>query len=67
MAELWFDTVEDFLAARQSPEWTASTEDEANFIEDCRPSALDVTCCHRRSLRERRSTNALAFLFRYYS
>jgi len=32
-AELWFDTVEDLLAARQSPEWQASTEDEANFID----------------------------------
>ena len=33
IAELWFDTVEDLLAARQSPEWQASTEDEANFID----------------------------------
>jgi uncharacterized protein (TIGR02118 family) len=32
-AELWFDTVEDLLAARQSPEWQASTNDEANFID----------------------------------
>lgn len=33
MAELWFDNVEDLLAARQSPEWKASSEDEANFID----------------------------------
>ena len=33
VAELWFDNVEDLLAARQSPEWQASTEDEANFID----------------------------------
>ncbi|MFZ0287362.1 MAG: EthD domain-containing protein [Terriglobales bacterium] len=33
MAELWFDDVETLLAARQSPEWKASTEDEANFID----------------------------------
>jgi len=33
MAELWFDYVEDLLAARQSPEWKAATEDEANFID----------------------------------
>jgi uncharacterized protein (TIGR02118 family) len=32
MAELWFDSVEDLLAARQSAEWKVSTEDEANFI-----------------------------------
>ena len=33
MAELWFDDVEALLAARQSPEWKASSEDEANFID----------------------------------
>ena len=33
MAELRFDDVEALLAARQSPEWKASTEDEANFID----------------------------------
>ena len=33
LAELWFDDVEALLAARQSPEWKASTEDEANFID----------------------------------
>jgi uncharacterized protein (TIGR02118 family) len=33
IAELWFDTAEDLLAAHQSTEWQASTEDEANFID----------------------------------
>jgi uncharacterized protein (TIGR02118 family) len=33
MAELWFDDVGAFLAARQSPEWKAATTDEANFID----------------------------------
>ena len=33
MAELWFDDVEALLAARQSPEWKASTENEANFVD----------------------------------
>jgi uncharacterized protein (TIGR02118 family) len=33
VAELWFDSIEDLLAARQSPEWEASSEDEANFID----------------------------------
>ena len=33
IAELWFDNVEDLLAARQSQEWKASTEDEKNFID----------------------------------
>jgi uncharacterized protein (TIGR02118 family) len=33
MAELWFDDVEALLAARRSPEWEASTEDEMNFID----------------------------------
>jgi uncharacterized protein (TIGR02118 family) len=33
MAELWFENIEALLAARQSPEWQASTADEANFID----------------------------------
>lgn len=33
MAELWFDDVDALLAARRSPEWKASSEDEANFID----------------------------------
>jgi uncharacterized protein (TIGR02118 family) len=36
MAELWFDDMEALLAARRSPEWKASTEDEANFIDHCK-------------------------------
>ncbi len=31
MAELWFDDTEALLAARQSPEWKASTQDEENL------------------------------------
>ena len=33
VAELWFDDIEALLAARQSPEWKVSSEDEANFID----------------------------------
>ena len=33
MAELWFDDIEALWAARDSLEWKASTEDEANFID----------------------------------
>lgn len=33
IAELWFDDAEALLAARQSPEWNASHEDETNFID----------------------------------
>jgi len=33
MAELWFDNVDALLASRESPEWRASGEDEANFID----------------------------------
>jgi uncharacterized protein (TIGR02118 family) len=33
IAELWFDNIEALLAARQSAEWRASSEDEANFID----------------------------------
>jgi uncharacterized protein (TIGR02118 family) len=36
IAELWFDNVDDLLAARQSPEWKASSEDEANFVDHSR-------------------------------
>jgi uncharacterized protein (TIGR02118 family) len=38
MAELWFDDLAALRAARQSPEWRASTEDEANFIDETRPA-----------------------------
>ena len=33
MAELWFDDMPALLAARKTPEWRASSEDEANFID----------------------------------
>jgi uncharacterized protein (TIGR02118 family) len=33
MAELWFENVAALLAARQSPQWEASEQDEANFID----------------------------------
>ncbi len=33
MAELWFDDAKELLEARQSPQWKASREDEANFID----------------------------------
>jgi uncharacterized protein (TIGR02118 family) len=33
VAELWFDDMDALLAARRSPEWKASSEDEANFID----------------------------------
>jgi len=42
MAELWFDDLAALAAARQTPEWRASTADEANFIDSTRV-ALFVT------------------------
>jgi uncharacterized protein (TIGR02118 family) len=33
MAELWFDDAAALLAARQSPQWQAITQDEANFVD----------------------------------
>jgi uncharacterized protein (TIGR02118 family) len=33
MAELWFDDMDALLAARKSPEWKRSTEDEQNFVD----------------------------------
>jgi uncharacterized protein (TIGR02118 family) len=36
MAELWFEDLATLLRARQSPEWQASTADEANFIDPTR-------------------------------
>lgn len=35
-AELWFDDLGALEAARRSPEWRASTEDEANFVDAAR-------------------------------
>jgi uncharacterized protein (TIGR02118 family) len=42
MAELWFDNMAALQAARRSPEWQASTADEANFIDATR-TAVFVT------------------------
>jgi uncharacterized protein (TIGR02118 family) len=36
MVELWFDSTEALLAARQSAAWKASSDDEANFIDHAR-------------------------------
>lgn len=33
MAELWFDSIDDLLAAPKSPEWRASGNDEPNLID----------------------------------
>src|ERR1700680_3565436 len=40
MAELWFDSMDAYLAARESPEWKASSEDEAHFIDHKRVAAF---------------------------
>jgi uncharacterized protein (TIGR02118 family) len=40
VAELWFDNLEALLAARQSPEWKASTDDEANFVDHSKVAYL---------------------------
>jgi len=42
MAELWFDDMTALEAARRSPEWWASSADEANFIDGTR-TAVFVT------------------------
>jgi len=42
MAELWFDDLAALQAARQSPEWRASSEDESKFIDHSR-TALFLT------------------------
>jgi uncharacterized protein (TIGR02118 family) len=36
MAELWFDDLAAVVEARESPEWAASTADEANFVDPTR-------------------------------
>jgi uncharacterized protein (TIGR02118 family) len=36
VAELWFDDEAALLAARRSPEWKASSDDERNFIDHSR-------------------------------
>ena len=40
VAELWFDDMEALLAARRSPEWRASSEDEVNFIDHSKVAYL---------------------------
>jgi uncharacterized protein (TIGR02118 family) len=45
VAELWFDSVEALLSARQSDEWKASTLDEHNFIDGKKVAYL-VTAEH---------------------
>jgi len=40
VAELWFDVMQSLLAARQSPEWKISTQDEANFIDHTKVAYL---------------------------
>jgi len=40
VAELWFDDMASLLAARQSPEWQASSADEVNFIDHKRVAYL---------------------------
>jgi uncharacterized protein (TIGR02118 family) len=40
MAELWFDNLESLQATRNSPEWKASTEDEANFIDSTKVASF---------------------------
>jgi uncharacterized protein (TIGR02118 family) len=42
VAELWFDDLAALEAARHSPEWQASSADEANFIDGTR-TAIFVT------------------------
>jgi len=36
VAELWFDDIKALLAARQSLEWRAASEDEASFVDRSR-------------------------------
>jgi uncharacterized protein (TIGR02118 family) len=40
MAELWFDDMRALQAARRSPEWQASTADEAKFIDETRTATF---------------------------
>jgi uncharacterized protein (TIGR02118 family) len=40
IAELWFDDLAALQAARQSPEWAASTADEVNFVDLGRTASL---------------------------
>ena len=40
MAELWFDDLAALQQAQQSPEWRASSRDEANFIDETRTATF---------------------------
>ena len=40
VAELWFDDMQSLLAARHSPEWKTSTQDEASFIDHTKVAYL---------------------------
>jgi uncharacterized protein (TIGR02118 family) len=40
VAELWFDDVEDLVAARETPEWNAASADEVNFVDHKRVAYL---------------------------
>ena len=40
MAELWFDDIAALRTARHSAEWKASSDDEANFIDETRTALL---------------------------
>ncbi|MDQ6773953.1 MAG: EthD domain-containing protein [Candidatus Dormibacteraeota bacterium] len=40
VAELWFDSLVAVEAARQSPEWRVSTEDETNFVDPTRSASF---------------------------
>ena len=40
VVELWFDSVAALLTARHSPEWKASGDDEANFIDHSKVAYL---------------------------
>jgi uncharacterized protein (TIGR02118 family) len=40
MAELWFDDVAALARARHSPEWQASTADEAHFVDPARGASF---------------------------
>jgi len=46
VAELWFDSVDDWLAARESLEWKAATADEVHFIDHSK-----VAYCFRGACR----------------
>jgi uncharacterized protein (TIGR02118 family) len=45
VAELWFDDMDALRAARRSPEWKASSDDEANFVD---PNKVAYFVAHER-------------------